>query len=359
MKVGGIGAGKPIFLHVPTKEKILFAQNLAIMIKSGMSLLDSLRLVETQTKAKGFRYIMRDIETEVDNGQFLSVALEKYKAVFDEIFVNIIRVGEASGTLSENLQFLAQELAKKDALRKKVKTAMIYPSIIMIATIGVVWLLTGVVLPKILPIFNEIDVELPVSTKILIGVSDFIANNNLAIFIALVAFVVLLRTAMRFKTFRLLYHRSLVYLPIVKTFVVKVNMAYFTRTLAILLKSGIKIVEAITITSSSLNNLQYRRTLLSVAQSLTRGDTISKNLKANERLFPSTLSRLIEVGENTGNLDENLQYLSEFYDNEVEELTRNITSIIEPIILVVMGLMVGFIAISIITPLFQLSTGGI
>lgn len=150
----------------------------------------------------------------------------------------------------------------------------------------------------------------------------------------------------------------LLYTPIMRSFVIQVNMAYFTRTFAILLKSGVKIVEALTITSSSLQNLVYRRALLNIANSLSGGDTISKHLKANEHLFPTTLARLIEVGENTGNLDENLQYLSEYYDNEVDEMTTNVTSIVEPLILVVMGLMVGYIALAIITPLFQLSTGG-
>jgi type IV pilus assembly protein PilC len=351
--------GRPVFLRVSTKEKILFAQNLAIMSKSGMSLLDSLRLIEAQTKSRGFQYILRSIEVEIDNGQYLSAAIGKYASVFDEIFINIIRVGEASGTLSENLHFLAQELAKKDAIRRKVKTAMIYPTIVFIATIGVVWLLTGVVLPKILPIFSEMSLELPATTKVLIAVSDFIAHNNLYIFITLVGGAIALRMLMKLAAFRYLFDKFLLYVPVVRSFVVQVNMAYFTRTFAILLKSGVKIVEALTITSSSLQNLVYRRALRNIANSLSGGDTISKHLKANEHLFPTTLARLIEVGENTGNLDDNLQYLSEYYDGEVSEMTTNITSIVEPLILVVMGLMVGFIALSIITPLFQLSTGGL
>lgn len=350
---------RPLFLRVSTKEKILFAQNLAIMAKVGMPLLDSLRLIEDQTKSSSFRYILKNIESEIENGQYLSVAIGKYPAVFDEIFVNIIRIGEASGTLSENLRFLAQELAKKDKLKRKVKTAMIYPTIVFIATIGVMWILTGVVLPKILPIFNEAQLKLPASTKVLILFSDFVAHNNLVLLVAIITFVVVWRVFLKITAFRFFIHKILLYIPIVRSFVVQVNMAYFTRTLAILLKSGVKIVEAIVITSSSLNNLVYRRALSSIANSLSGGDSISKHLKQNERLFPTTLARLIEVGENTGNLDENLQYLSEYYDNEVDEMTGNVTSIIEPLILVVMGLMVGFIAISIMTPLFQLSTGGI
>ncbi|OHB21902.1 MAG: hypothetical protein A2939_01375 [Parcubacteria group bacterium RIFCSPLOWO2_01_FULL_48_18] len=350
---------KNLFLRVSAKEKILFAQSLAIMIKSGMALLDSLRLNQSQTKSKSFRAILGDVMVEIDNGQFLSTAVEKYKSVFDEVFVNIIRVGEASGTLSENLEFLAKEMGRRESLKKKIKAAMIYPTVVIIATIGVVWLLTAVVLPKILPIFEEVELKLPATTKILIAVTEFVAEYNVLVLVMLAGIFIGFRVLLKVKAARFVYQKMLLYVPAISGFTIKVNMAFFTRTLAILLKSGVKIVEALTITASSLNNLVYQRELEQISDSIRSGESISAYLNKNERMFPSTLARLIEVGENTGHLDENLNYLAEFYDNEVEELTKNISSLVEPVILVVMGGIVGFIALSIITPLFQLSTGGI
>ena len=346
-----------IFLRVPLSEKMLFAKHLSIMIRSGMSILDSLWLLKKQAKTRSFKKILDQLIVDVDNGQFLSVSFEKYRSIFGEFFISIIRVGEASGTLADNLNYLHEQLRKNYELRRKVKAAMIYPVIILVATLGIGSILIFYVFPKIMPIFKSLKVELPISTKILIALVNFLNNYGLWVIVGLIIFIIIFFILLRIKAVRFLQHRLILTLPIFGRVSTNVNMTAFARTLASLLKSGIKIVDAILITSNTMPNMVYQRELKIIAERIKSGETISQYLMEQKKFFPPIFAQMVEVGENTGRLDENFIYLADFYEAEVDEVFKNLSGILEPIMLLIMGSMVGFIAISIISPIYEITQG--
>lgn len=333
----------------------MLSRHLAIMIKAGMPLLNSINLLQKQTKSKFLSKILADVSKDVSNGQFLSKSLEKYKNVFGELFINIIRVGETSGILPENLNYLSDELKKKSEIRRKVLGALIYPIIIVMATLGITLLLTVFIFPKILPVFASLKVNLPLSTKILIAASNLLTQNGLLIFGILIVLMIVFAVLLRIKRVKFYYHKLIHYLPLVGRMSRDVNIANFTRTLGLLLKSGVKIVEAVNITSDTLTNLVYKKELQLAASQIQKGESISKYLSARPALFPPMLVNMISVGENTGNLSETLIYLADFYTSEIDEITKNLSNVLEPALMVVMGALVGFVAISIITPIYEIT----
>ena len=346
---------KDLFMYVSLQEKVMFARHMAVALKSGMSMQDGLRLVQEQTRSKSFRNILTVLLQDTSNGMFLSASMEKYSKIFGQLFVNIVRVGESSGTLTENLNYLAVELKKKKELISKVRGAMIYPAIILLATIGIVAVLMIVIFPKILPVFSNLNIKLPLTTKILIAISNFTTAYTLWIGLTIVIVVAVWIYISRFEWYKNVWHYALLKIPVVGGITKKVNSASIARILGLLLSSGVKIIESVNITADALENRVYRHELRTAGETLRRGDFFSNHLSSRPDLFPPIFTNMIKVGENTGNLTENLQYLSEFYQEDVENVLKNINSIIEPFLLLFMGLLVGFIALSVVTPIYQIS----
>lgn len=348
---------KYFFVRVSIQDQILFAKHLAIMTKAGMPLLNSLLLIQKQTKSRSFLAILKKVVIDVDNGQFLSTSLEQYRGVFGDLFINVIRVGEASGTLVENLNYLALELSKQQELRRTIKGALMYPLIILLATLGIVGALIFLVFPKIMPVFKSLNLQLPLPTRILIDLNLFFLNYWPFIFVGFIIFVFVFWGLLQIRSFRKTLHHVFLYLPIIGTVVQSVNMANFARTFGVLLRSGVKIVESLTISSSTLSNLVYQDELQNAAGEITKGIQISQYLSHRQHLFPIMLSQMVEVGENTGNLSETLIYISDYYESEVNATTKNLTNILEPFLLIFMGVMVGFVAIAIIMPIYGITQG--
>ncbi len=346
---------KNLTMQVSIQDQVILARHLAIMAKAGIPLLDSLKMVQKQARSKALVKILTDLIDEVSNGQYLSTALEKYESIFGSLFINVIRVGEVSGILAENLNYLADELKKKQSLRKKVIGAMIYPFVILVATFGVTGLLVVFIFPKILPVFATLRVELPITTKILIYISNLLTNHGFIVVLAGFIALALFWLSLKIEKVRYVFHRSLLYVPIFRKIVVAINMANFSRTLGLLLRSGVKIVEAIIISAATTPNLAYRKALNELAESARRGVSISKFLNDQKALYPAMVSQMAEVGEGTGNLSETLLYVAEFYESEVDEFTKNLSNILEPMVMVLMGSVVGFVAISIITPIYAIT----
>jgi len=220
----------------------------------------------------------------------------------------------------------------------------------------VVSTLVFLILPKILPIFDSLKAELPVTTRILIKITNTLREDFLLIGAVIVILIVTWIILLRLSSFRFLIHRALLFIPFAGEISKKYNMANLTRTLGILLKSGVRIVEAISTVSAMTENLVYKKELKKVADEVRKGNELHEYLEKVPNLFPLTVSRMIEVGEKTGNLEENLTYLSEFYKNEVDDTVANLSSVLEPALLLIMGGLVGFVAISIITPIYQITT---
>ncbi len=342
---------------ISLQEKTLFCRHMAIALKSGMSLLDGLKMIKNQSDSRQMKKIAEHLIVTIEKGEFLSKGLEKYDNVFGNLFVNIIRIAETSGTLPENLNYLAEELKKKQEIKSKVKGAMVYPIVIMVVTISMAVFMMVFIFPKMLPIFKSLKVDLPLSTKILILIANAVNNYGFYILAAAIAFFVSFRVSLRWKGFRYPVHWMMLRLPIIGKISKEVNLANISRTLWLLLRGGIKIVEGVNIVGDTLQNAVFRDYLKKSMNILKSGKFLSEALYGKKFLFPFVFSNMIAVGESTGNLTENLKYLSEYYDSEVDEYLKNLSSTLEPILLVFMGLIVGFIAISFITPIYKLTQG--
>lgn len=350
-------SSQPFHITVSLKEKILFCKHLAIAIKSGMSLLDSLRMLRNQKHKKSFYKVIDTLIVDVTSGIFLSKSLEKFSATFGPLFINVIKIAETSGTLPENLNYLAQELQKRQELVGKIRGAMIYPIIIFFVTIIIATGMVVFVFPKLLPLFSSLHVELPLTTRMLIALTRFLSAFGLWVLLGLVIAAINGYLLVRLKTIKHLLHRLLLRLPIFGEIAVYVNLVTISRTIGLLLKSGIQIIDAINITANVVSNLVYREKLAEAAEQVRKGEFISKYFTSRPKYFPSIFSNMVEVGENTGNLSENFNYLGGYYEAEVDDFVKNLSSIVEPIMLVFMGVIVGFIALSFITPLYKLTQG--
>jgi type IV pilus assembly protein PilC len=264
-------------------------------------------------------------------------------------------VGEASGTLSENLKYLYEELKKKDQLQKKVKGALAYPVVIFMATVGITSIMIFVIFPKILPVINSLHVELPLVTRMFIGISDFLMKYVYFVGTGIVDLIVGFSLIIKVPKVRFIWHSFLIRIPAIGDMVRAVNIISFSRTVGLLLKAGIKIVEALEITAKTLDNVVYRAEIMKVAEGVRKGDPMSKYFAENTNLFPAIFSQMVSVGENTGKLDESILFLAEYYESELDESTKSLSNILEPILLLVMGVIVAFVALAIITPIYKIT----
>jgi len=343
---------------IPVREKILFSKHLSVMIHSGLPLREGLEVIRDQTHIRRFRTVLDGVIADVDNGQFLSVALGKHPRIFDELYTSLVRVGEESGRLSQNLSYLSSQLERADALRRKIVGAMLYPAIILVGTLGVVAFLTFVTLPQLLPIFSSLNVRLPPTTQFLFSFSRAITQNIWVIGGILVVLVVGVRMLALHPRVRLFLHFVILKVPIVGRLMQDSQITRFSQIIGTLLAAGVDVVRALEITGRSMGNLVYRTALLAAAANMSRqGETIAQYLVRNPQLFPSVVERMVRIGEKTGKLDESLIYISEFYDREIDNTVRNLTTVLEPTLLLIMGLIVGFVAISVITPIYEITKG--
>ncbi len=344
-----------LFFSVPIKEQILFTRNLAIMSQSGMPLLEGLHMMQKQTRNNSMRKILASVIINVENGQFLSTSLKKYESIFGSLFINIIQIGETGGVLAENLAYLSEELKKKQQLRSKIFGALAYPIIIVITTIALVAVLTFMVFPKILPIFKSFNVKLPISTRIVIGTNTFLLAKWPIILGLVIGLLVIGWLLSRIRAVKFAMHRSIIYVPVIGPFTRSVEMSILSRTFGLLMKSGVKIVEALLITADVMPNLAYKKAVQKAADQIKAGAPLGKYFESNPHLFPIMFSQMVEMSEAAGTLDTTLAYLGQYYEEELDEGTKNMVALLEPMLLLFMGGIVGFMAISIILPIYSIS----
>ncbi len=338
------------------KDQIYFAKRLSFLLNAGVSVIEALHLLREQAHGGGQIRLLDQIILDVSNGKALSQSFMKFPKVFSEFMIHIIKIGEASGTLSANLTYLADELKKEQALRRKVVGAFVYPAIITLATLGITIFLVVYLFPKIMPVFMSLNVTLPFTTRAVIFLSEFLRHFWLFLFLGIGACVVLCTLALRkSRKFRILFHYVLLRLPIAGKILKYYIVANGTRTLGLLLKSGISLSESLSITADTTSNLVYKYQFRVLGKIVTRGDKMSTYCARETFFFPAMLGHMVAVGERSGKLSETLIYLSELYEAEVDEFTKNISTMIEPLLMVIMGVMVGFIAISIITPIYSIT----
>ncbi len=341
---------------MPLKEQTFFIKRLSFLIRAGIPILESLVMIRDQTKHKRHSLILDTAIRDVSNGQYLSTSLNKFKTVFGDFSINIIAFGESSGILSENLNYLAEELKKKDNLRKKIISAFVYPALVTVATLGITVFLMVYLFPKIVPVFASLRVDLPLSTKVVMFLSSFfIKNGFMIILLFIVGFIIFIIFLKKYKKFHFRFDNFLIKLPALGDAVKNYNLANATRAMGLLLKSGIALNETVNITTKVCSNLVYKKEFRSLSKAIDRGEKASTYLANNSELFPEVMTQIISVGERTGNLPDSLIYISELYESEVEDFTKNISNLVEPILMIIMGVLVGFIAISIITPIYSIT----
>ncbi len=334
----------------------MFAKRLSFLISAGVPLIECLDLIRKQTKSKAKSKVFESIVSDIARGQYLATSLAKHGKLFGAFTINIIKVGETSGILSQNLAYLAEELAKKNALKRKVVSALVYPVFITVATLGVTGLLTVFIFPKIMPIFVSLHVALPLSTKILLAVSLYLSQwGILTLFLAILFIIGLFVVRAYYPRVQRWGDYLILKLPLIGTIVRAYNFSNFCRTMGLLLKSGVHLTEALIITADTTANLIYKESYRRMAQTVSKGQPISRILDRESTLYPDSLGHLVAIGESTGNLSASLLYLAEGFEVEVDDLTKNLSSSIEPVLMLVMGVLVGTIAISVITPIYDIT----
>lgn len=355
------GGGREIsFGRVSLLDKALFVKHLSTMLKSGISITEALEVISDQSNSSKFRKIIENVLGQVISGQSLGKALEKYPKVFDPLFINIIKVGEDSGTLEENLEYLANELEDRLELIRNIRAASFYPAIILVATGGLALILSYFVLPQITRLFTSLDFDLPLSTKILLFVADVMDKHGLWVIGGIVGSLIGFKVLISQSFAKPAWHWFLLKVPVIGSTIINYNLVMMNRTLSILLTSGLTIDQAMKITIETTGNRVYKKKIEQILPQIEKGKTMSSAIsgfKQSKRhpLFPLLVVKMISVGERSGRLDESLKYISEYFAKEVDNTTKNLTTVIEPILLISVGLAVGFIAISVISPIYQIT----
>jgi type IV pilus assembly protein PilC len=338
---------------VSAKELSVFTRQLSVMIDAGLPLVQSLEILGSQQENRSFQKALLGVRASVEGGSTLSNALRQYPKVFDDLYTNMIEAGEAGGILDNILQRLAQYIEKNVKLKAAVKSAMIYPSAVVGIMFIVVFALMRWVVPTFVQLFVGLGVDLPGPTKLVMNISKLVVNYWLFMFIGagLVAFAI----ASYYKTSggRLVIDTIMLKTPLIGILLRKIAVARFTRTLSTLLAAGVPILDGITITARTSGNAVIERALMSVRKGVEEGRTIVEPLKATN-VFPSMVSQMIGVGEQTGALDAMLSKISDFYEDEVDQAVKDLLTAMEPLILLMLGGIVGGIVISLYLPLFSL-----
>lgn len=336
-------------------DKALFTKHMAVMLKAGLTINDALD-VAVEESAGRFTNILIDVKEKVLAGSTLADALSKYEKVFSNLYINIIRVGEKSGTLVQSLEQLAIQLEKENELRGKISQAMLYPIIVLVAVVLIGGGISIFVLPKLTSLFQVFQGELPLATQILLYIVNILTKYGIYIFPGIVVLILFLAWLARTRLVKPIWHALLLKMPIVSPIIKNLSLAQFNRNFGTLLKSGLPITESLNIVANSMQNEVYKRKIKYIAQEIQSGKNISAVISKMDKIFSKVTSKMISVGEKSGTLDTVLIFLARFYESEVDKASKNLSTTLEPILLVIIGLIVGFVVIAIITPIYQLTS---
>lgn len=330
-----------------------FTRQFATMIGAGLPMVQCLDILSNQMENKELCRIISDVKQSVEGGSTLSEALRKHKKIFDELYVNMVESGEMGGALDTILVRLAVYREKSDALIRKVKGAMVYPSVIVVVATGVTIAMLTFIVPVFAKMFGSLGAELPKPTQIILGISNFLQSNFLLLLAAIIGGVIGFIYWVRTPGGKATFDAFLLKAPVFGNLVRKSAVARFTRTLGTLLSSGVSILDALEITAKTAGNTVIANAIKKSVLSIAEGDTITAPLKESG-VFPPMVTQMISVGEKTGGLDDMLQKIADFYDEEVDEAVSALTSLIEPLIIVVMGIVIGGILVAMYLPMFDI-----
>ncbi|MEK7155581.1 MAG: type II secretion system F family protein [Patescibacteria group bacterium] len=343
------------FSSVPEYEKILFARNLGAMLSAGLSLARALAVIERETKNAKLRGVVAELSGAVRRGETLHSALEKFPKVFPKLFSAMVRAGEEGGQMPQSLIVVSDQMERMYTLKKKIRGAMLYPVIIVIAIIGIgVFMMINVV-PTLSQTFKEMGAELPASTRAIITVSDFLVQYTIMALALVIVVFGSLYAALKTEAGKRVMDFVLLHMPLIGSIVKEVNAARTARTLASLLSSGVDVVTSLEITADVVQNSYFKTVVLAAKENVQKGEPLSSAFVRAEHLYPAFVGEMISVGEETGQLTEMMKKLAVFYEDEVDRKTKDMSTIIEPFLMLAIGGAVGFFAVAMISPIYQLS----
>ncbi len=339
---------------IKDNDTLVFTKQLSIMLASGLPLDESLNIIAEQTSNKKLGEIIYEIKNDIESGSTLSNALRKHRNIFSDMYINMVDSGEKTGNLEGVLKRLTEMTEKRIALRRKIKGALIYPTMVTIVAIGVIALIMTFVIPTFADMYSSSGMKLPLPTQIVINISLFMRKNVIYIIASIIAFIIFIKLLYR-KSYR--FHKFmdklLLNLPIFGILVRKGSVANFSTILASLSASGIDILEALDIAAKTANNVILEETLMEVKDMVKRGENLSMAM-ASSGEFPDMVIQMVSVGEETGTLDEMLEKVAVYYEGEVDNTVKNLTTMIEPIIIVILGGAIGFLVIAMYLPIFKM-----
>lgn len=338
---------------VKTREVVIFTRQFATMINSGLPLVQSLTILAEQTENGRFRAIITEVLNDIQAGQTLADAMRRHPKVFTDLYVNMVAAGEAGGILDTILNRLAVFLEKNDALVRKIKGAMTYPAVMLTVVVGATTILLWKVVPVFATIFTDAGMALPMPTQVVLSLSMFLQNYILYLFIGLIGLVFAIRQYYQTSGGQLAIDSILLRMPVLGDLIRKSAVSRFTRTLGTLVSSGVSILDGLEITARTSGNRVVHDAVMRSRTSIAGGATISDPLKASG-VFPPMVVQMINVGEQTGGLDEMLSKIADFYDDEVDAAVSALTSVLEPIMIVVMGVVIGGMVVAMYLPMFDL-----
>lgn len=344
---------KNIFGRISLSEKMMFTNNLSGMLSAGLSLNRALSILEKQSTNLTLNKVLHDLTEEISKGNTLSGAMKKHPKVFSGVFIPMVHAGEESGSLPNTLKEVGLNLKKSYDLNKKIKGAMTYPSIILIAMFGIGIFMMIYVVPTLTKTFKDAGTELPMTTKIVVGLSDFLSEHSLLFLVLLASFIAGIIFLLKVKVVHRQVDRGILYLPVIGKIIKEVNTARTARTLSSLLLAGVNISNALSITEEVLQNVHYKELIHKSMLSIEKGMVLSQSFKENTFLYPVMMGEMIEVGEETGNLSQMLLDIANFYEVEVDNKTKDLSTIIEPVLMLFIGGAVGFFAVSMISPMYS------
>lgn len=345
----------PFYKKIGLKEKSFFVRQLATMIEAGLTLAQSLRLLVKQTKKGPFKTILESLLNDLQDGFSFSAALSKFPDVFDPIFINVVRSGEATGKLEVVLLQMADNMEKSVSVQGKIRGALAYPIFIIIAMIGVAILMLVAVIPNLESVFASANASLPGSTLFLIWLSNFFIHQWYDVILIVVVFIFglryFLRTPLGIRYFSIFSIKS----PIIGSITVESNMANFGRLLAMLLSSGVPMLEALRLINNSFTNKIFKDAFAEVSLAVEQGIPMSVPISQNP-VFPMMVGQMVSVGEQTGKMDEVIAKMAVYYQDQVDTLVAGMTSLVEPMIIIILGIGVGWLVMAILMPIYQIST---
>jgi type IV pilus assembly protein PilC len=339
------------------KERVNFAKGFAVMIRGSVSINESLSILASQTKSRAFKKFLLQAKDRVEKGTSLSEVFAGREKQLGGVFVNFVKAGEASGSLERNLDVVADWMDRDYDLKREVKSATLYPKFILVAAFALSAGLTVFVLPRLIPMFTQLDVELPLPTIILMAMSSFVQNHTMLLMLIIFGVIAFFWFLNQIRSVRKILHTLYLRSPFFAAMVREYQLALIAHLLATLFESGTTLNESLKITQQSTENLCYEAALFKIRQRIQKGTSLSEALAGYPALFPDVFRNLVLVGEKTGSLHESFTYLAEFYTKEVKSKAKRLPVIIEPVLLIAIGVIVLFVAAAIITPIYELTSG--